>query len=267
VSFYEDLTPEQTAHIIDRIAEEVTKRELETSAMTFLESVKPLSFVGSQMSMIFVGPFLEIFGGVGIDYIKFFEKRDNVERLVRRIEEQAKVRDEENKRVKEQNKMVAERFGFRLSLLPGYMLQENVRGDPRSGTIGIESRESTEGGFLAVCFTSLERAPSALMNETLAITAHEDMRNALKLSQDTVLSNLAGKNKVGKIRGHQVSMAVCQWSDKMSDKGLIQCFGLWCDKTKRLFVLSMRMRTLMGPKKRNNKAEELRFMVNSLRCH
>ena len=63
----------------------------------FLESVKPIVFIGSQMGQFFIAPFLSIFGNLGIDYIKFFEKRENVEKLLQKLEEQIKIRDEDKR--------------------------------------------------------------------------------------------------------------------------------------------------------------------------
>jgi hypothetical protein len=84
------------------------KRGLEAAAVMFLESIKPISFIGSQFSMVLVAPYLSIFGDMGIDYIKFFEKRENVERLLKRLEDEIKVRDEDKQKAK-----VQKRFGIK----------------------------------------------------------------------------------------------------------------------------------------------------------
>jgi hypothetical protein len=63
---------------------------METAAVLFLELHKPLAFLGSQALIVgspFVGPF------VGIENVhrvsKLIADRENVERLIRRIEEVA----------------------------------------------------------------------------------------------------------------------------------------------------------------------------------
>ncbi len=64
---------------------------MDSSAILFLEGSKPLVHIGGMFSTVFVNPFLPIFSeatGNKIDRaIRIFEKRDNVERLIVRIEQ------------------------------------------------------------------------------------------------------------------------------------------------------------------------------------
>ena len=92
--------------LIERIAAKVVKWHAAVPAIFTLESVKPLSFVGSQF-LIAIGPFAEIVFNHD-EYEQFvlaMESRDNVEYLLQRIESlDAKAGDEEKaarKRVKE----------------------------------------------------------------------------------------------------------------------------------------------------------------------
>jgi len=66
-------------------------RGLETPAILFLESVRPLSFVGSQ-AMVFLGPFAHaIFTTRDYDRLaSLLERRQNLEQLVRAIETAAR---------------------------------------------------------------------------------------------------------------------------------------------------------------------------------
>jgi hypothetical protein len=86
----EPLSVEQRDELIDKIASAVVARRMETPAILFLEMHKPLSFIASQglvVSSPFVAPL------VGIDNVqlavKLLEDRENVERVIRRIEEKA----------------------------------------------------------------------------------------------------------------------------------------------------------------------------------
>ena len=83
-----DLTDEERDGMIEKIAAGVVKRRMETPAIMFLELHKPLSFIGSQALLVgspFGGPF------VGIENVhrvsRLIGDRNNVERLIRRIEE------------------------------------------------------------------------------------------------------------------------------------------------------------------------------------
>lgn len=90
----EPLDEEETQKVIDEIADIVIKRKLETPAIMFLEMNKPLSFIAGQgmiVAMPFLGPF------VGADrmarYSRFLQTHENVERLIRRIEDLAEERE------------------------------------------------------------------------------------------------------------------------------------------------------------------------------
>lgn len=65
----------------------IKKRKLETPAVFFLETMKPLSFLGSQMLLI-ASPFLSaIFPVKNINsYSEYLSDRKNVEKLIRDIE-------------------------------------------------------------------------------------------------------------------------------------------------------------------------------------
>jgi hypothetical protein len=74
--------------LLDRIAEEVTKRRLGVPAILFLESSKPLSYVGSQL-LFFLEPFVRTFVTTDL-YERFatlIEDRANYELLIKKIEQ------------------------------------------------------------------------------------------------------------------------------------------------------------------------------------
>src|SRR5208282_1314253 len=184
---------------VERIASEVVSRDLESIAIMFLETVKPLSYIGSQLSMVFVGPFLSVFGNVGIDYIKFFEKKENVERLLKRIEEESALKDEENKTAKEHTKLISHRYGFEIELLPGYSLQENYVYEKNPGAIGVVGNEKIGCGRLMISF---DLSTTDLQNEMAELLNREDVRCKLKISSAMTISKLGVKLNSRKIRGH-----------------------------------------------------------------
>jgi hypothetical protein len=79
-------TPEQE-EIIDRLARKIVDRQLTVPAIMLLESIKPASFLGTQV-MAFLDPFAKaVFNYGELDlYRRTFEDRRNVEELIRRIE-------------------------------------------------------------------------------------------------------------------------------------------------------------------------------------
>src|SRR3989304_10538380 len=97
------LTPEQE-QILDKIAKKVVYWKMTTPAILFLESVKPMNYVGSQM-LVFFEPFVQTLFKVKEydEFIKIMEERENVERLLVKIEK-FDAEGEERKRGKEQKK-------------------------------------------------------------------------------------------------------------------------------------------------------------------
>lgn len=81
------LTPEEEA-ILDKIARKVVAWRMTAPAIMFLETSKPLSFLGSQ-AMVFLEPIIQsLFSFKDYDTVrKMMEERQNVERLLLKIEQ------------------------------------------------------------------------------------------------------------------------------------------------------------------------------------
>ena len=105
-----ELTSEDEDEMIGKIAQKIHEYGLDVAAILMIESVKPLSYIGAQMGRFFISPFLPIFGeNLGINGEKFFqifEKRENVEKLIKVVE---KLTQEEEERKKAKKSKMAER--------------------------------------------------------------------------------------------------------------------------------------------------------------
>jgi len=103
-----ELAPEQQ-EILDKIAKKVVLWKMSVPAILFLESVKPLNYIGSQM-LVFFEPFVQtLFSWKDYDeFRKMMEERENTERLLQAIEKldaEAFTKDKEDKkRRKEERK-------------------------------------------------------------------------------------------------------------------------------------------------------------------
>ena len=90
----DDLSDEERDRIVEKVAQGIVKKVMETPAILFLEMHKPVSFFASQ-SLVVLSPFTAPF--IGLENVqiasKLIEKRENVEMLIRRIEELAVERD------------------------------------------------------------------------------------------------------------------------------------------------------------------------------
>ena len=83
-----ELKEEEREELIDSLAQKVHRRGLHTPTILFLEMNKPLTFLASQSMILGSGFLAPLFGPQKVQRIsKFFETRENVERLIRRIEE------------------------------------------------------------------------------------------------------------------------------------------------------------------------------------
>jgi len=95
--------------LLRKVAEKVVGMGLAVPAVFFLESSKPLSFIGSQ-ALVFFEPFVKAFLNLS-SYDRFasmMEDRANVERLIRRIEE---IEDERAKAERDARKAAREAAG------------------------------------------------------------------------------------------------------------------------------------------------------------
>lgn len=83
-----DLSEEKTAELLEKCASEIRKRKLEVPSILFLESHAPLANVGAHFG-VSVAPFLvPLFGFDFVnDYTGLLRKRDNVEALIKMLEE------------------------------------------------------------------------------------------------------------------------------------------------------------------------------------
>ena len=102
VSQIADPTPEeeqaQEREVLTRLADEVVRRRMAVPAIFVLETMRPLSFIASQ-GLIFFEPIVRTMLSLK-DYDVFaraLERRENVDWLVRYLEEREDARNEERK--------------------------------------------------------------------------------------------------------------------------------------------------------------------------
>lgn len=92
-----ELTEEQRDALIDRITQQVAKRGMHAPAILLLEMHKPISFLIGQGIVLGSGVLAPLFGPDNVRQAsRLLESPDNIERLIRRIEEDA-VRPEHSK--------------------------------------------------------------------------------------------------------------------------------------------------------------------------
>jgi hypothetical protein len=91
--------------LLDAVAGRIAKMGLAVPAIFFLESSKPLSFLGSQF-LVFIEPFVKTFIDIK-NYDKFclmMEDRNNVEKLILKVEQLEETVKEEQRQKKLEKK-------------------------------------------------------------------------------------------------------------------------------------------------------------------
>jgi ABC-type uncharacterized transport system involved in gliding motility auxiliary subunit len=102
--------------LLRKLAQKVVDWQMTVPAILFLESTKPLSYIGSQM-LVFFEPFVSAIFNVK-DYNLFrqmMENRENVERLLQKIEELDAIhleKEREHKRLLKAEKKAGHKRGF-----------------------------------------------------------------------------------------------------------------------------------------------------------
>jgi len=101
----EELTPHQE-EILTQIAKKVIDWRMSVPAILFLESVKPLNYVGSQM-MAFFEPFVQaVFSWKDYDeFRRMMEERGTVEKLLQKIEQLDSEAQDKEKKLKQEPKL------------------------------------------------------------------------------------------------------------------------------------------------------------------
>jgi hypothetical protein len=99
------LTPRQE-EILTRIAQKVVHWKMSVPAILFLESVKPLNYIGSQMMAFFEPMFQAVFSWKDYDEFRsMMEDRGPIEKLLQRIEKLDTEAQEKEKAQKKERKL------------------------------------------------------------------------------------------------------------------------------------------------------------------
>ncbi|MCK4504547.1 MAG: hypothetical protein KAW14_02930 [Candidatus Aegiribacteria sp.] len=102
---------EDYSELMEKIAKGIVQRQLTVPAIIFLESIKPLSFLGNQM-LIFANPVISLVvqSGNYYKFIRMIENRENIEKLTIMIEEE-NARDIQSRRDLKETRRKEKRSG------------------------------------------------------------------------------------------------------------------------------------------------------------
>src|SRR4030042_4505805 len=89
-----ELPVEEVDSILQKTAEKIHLYGRETVAILTLESIKPVVYVGGELSRVVIAPFLPALGPqydtLGDKLITIFENRKNIEKLIQMLEKIAR---------------------------------------------------------------------------------------------------------------------------------------------------------------------------------
>jgi len=86
--------------LIEKVAEKIVDSELEAAAIMILQSIKPIIWIGGELAYFYLAPFLPLLDTKGYDFLDTFQKRENIERLIKRVERLHKEQAREKEKTK-----------------------------------------------------------------------------------------------------------------------------------------------------------------------
>ncbi|MCB2231093.1 hypothetical protein KQH82_10295 [bacterium] len=97
----ENPLPEEQEAVLEKLAHQVVKRGMTVPAIVFLESIKPLNYIGSQ-AMVFFEPIIQtVFNWKDYDALRLvLERRESIEILIQKVEAEDAVRLKKERAVK-----------------------------------------------------------------------------------------------------------------------------------------------------------------------
>lgn len=88
--YYHEVTPEREEEMLDQLVDLIVKYRMELPAIMVLEGNKPGCYFMQSMLFMQLSPILDGLGtNQGTDYIRLFQKRENFDRIIRKINERS----------------------------------------------------------------------------------------------------------------------------------------------------------------------------------
>lgn len=83
---YKEITPEREEEVLSRLAQLIVSHRLGTLAILFLQTYKPLAWLGGTYVLMYIAPFLPFFEREGEELTQVLGKIENIEVLITKIE-------------------------------------------------------------------------------------------------------------------------------------------------------------------------------------
>ncbi len=73
--------------LIEATAKKIVESDFEFFALILLQTIKPVVYIGGELAYFLLAPFLPLLNEKGYEFIDTYEKRENIEMLIKRVEE------------------------------------------------------------------------------------------------------------------------------------------------------------------------------------
>lgn len=93
-----ELSPEREEELLTSIAKMFVKYDMAFTARMILIPAKPIAVIADEIATAFIYPFTPLLGSWSEDLLVLFYKRENIDRLVAKIEQLSKEKHEKEKR-------------------------------------------------------------------------------------------------------------------------------------------------------------------------
>jgi hypothetical protein len=91
-----EISPKREEEIIKNFTDMIIEHGFESPALLFLIPLKPISPIASQLTLLPFAPLMEAFNIPGYDYVAFLRKIENMDRILKIIEEKAKTKEKKD---------------------------------------------------------------------------------------------------------------------------------------------------------------------------
>ena len=88
---------EKEMEMIDKFAQWIVDSELEAPSLTLLHMIRPLARIGGDLAYFYLGAFIPLLDNYGYDFLDTFEKKENVELLIQKVDRLSRERDKEKR--------------------------------------------------------------------------------------------------------------------------------------------------------------------------
>ena len=81
------MSTDKEREIKEIVAKKIVESDLQPFAQLLLQTIKPLTFIGGELSRFFLSPYLLLLDEKGFEILDVFEKRENIDLLLAKVEE------------------------------------------------------------------------------------------------------------------------------------------------------------------------------------